>query len=867
MAHAPFGQLSGTTMFDDLRAVDPRFIHEGERNRHVAFPLGGIASGGFAISGSGRLVDWSIANRPGLQDFNGYSHFAIKAEQDGRLLDARVLNGPYDGNATGSPGMRPQFDGFGHGANRQMLAGLPHFRKVRFTGRFPTADLEFTDPKFPGTIRLTALSPFIPHNDRDSSMPVAMFAFEIGNPTDAPITFTLAGTLGNFRCGNGEHRYADGLLHLASRDTNRPLHEIGDLSIATDADDIQHVDYHYRGQWFDDLSVFWREFARFGPLPERHYAEPRKAGNMYYYPEHGTLAARVTVPPGERRALRFVIAWSFPVGDIYWFDRAKPDSATPEGPRPTWRNYYATQWADSAATARDVLARWDILTSQTLAFRKSLFGSTLPAAIIDAASSTLALLRTSTLMRLEDGELWAWEGQHRHSGSCEGSCTHVWNYQQALPYLFPVLERSLRTTEWRYNQLPHGGLTFRQRLPLGSGFDIIGPAADGHFGAVIKTFREWKLSGDMRWLRDIWPGVRRAIEYAWSEENPDRWDPQRTGILWGRQHHTLDMELFGPNSWLSSMYVAALAAAAEMGRELGDITFATECRDLADRGAAYINTQLFNGMYFDQKISLDDAALIDPFDTGRTAGVLTETVTEAYWSAEHGQLKYQVGDGCLSDQILGQWHADMLGLGGLLDDEKVTAALSSVYRHNFRVSLADHVNPARVYGFGDEAGLLLCTWPLGSMPMVPAPYAEEVWTGIEYASASHMIMHGLIDEGLAIVAAVRDRYDGRNRNPFNEIECGSYYARSLSAWALVNAWSGMSADLRAGVLSFNTAAPGEQRLFWSAGGAWGELVVERHMTTLRVCGGSIRLTRLEANGSTRLFDPPITLGPADVLQL
>jgi non-lysosomal glucosylceramidase len=166
-------------MFDDLGAVDPRFIHEGERNRHVAFPLGGIGSGGFAISGSGRLIDWSIANRPGLQQFNGYSHFAIKAEQDGKLIDARVLNGPYDGNATGSPGMRPQFDGFGHGANRPMLAGLPHFRDVRFTGRFPTADVEFADTRFPGTIRLAALSPFIPYNDRDSSMPAAMFGFEI----------------------------------------------------------------------------------------------------------------------------------------------------------------------------------------------------------------------------------------------------------------------------------------------------------------------------------------------------------------------------------------------------------------------------------------------------------------------------------------------------------------------------------------------------------------------------------------------------------------------------------------------------------------------------------------------------------------
>ncbi len=841
-------------MFDDLGAVDPRFTHEGERNRNIAFPLGGIASGGFAISGSGRLVDWSIANRPGLQSFNGYSHFAIKAESDGKLLDARVLNGPYDGNATGSPGMRPQFDGFGHGANRQMLAGLPHFRNVRFTGRFPTADLEFKDARFPGHIRLTALSPFIPHNDRDSSMPAALFGFEIANPTNAPIDFTLAGTLGNYRCGNGEHRYDGGVLQLAQRDIDRPIHEIGDLAIATDADDVQHVDYHYRGQWFDDLSVFWREFSRFGPLPERHYAEPRAAGNMYYYPEHATLAAKVTVPAGERRTIRFVIAWHFPVGDIYWFDRLKPDAETPPGPRPIWRNYYATQWADSAATARDALSRWGELSGATLAFRDSLFSSTLPSAIIDAASSTLALLRTATVIRLESGDLWAWEGQHAQSGSCEGSCTHVWNYQQALPYLFPALERTLRKTEWRYNQQPNGGLTFRQRLPLGSGLDVIGPAADGHFGAIIKTFREWQLSGDTAWLRQFWPNIRRAVEYAWSEDNPDQWDVERTGVLWGRQHHTLDMELFGANSWLSSMYVTALAAAARMAEAMNEPDFASLCRDVAARGAAHIDQHLFNGAYFQQAIELGDPALLEPFDNGRSAGVLAEAVTQAYWSAEHGELKYQVASGCLTDQILGQWHADLVGLGSLLDDGKVVTALASVFRNNFRPSLNDHVNPARVYGFEDEAGLLLCTWPQGGMPMVPAPYAEEVWTGLEYAAASHMIGRGLVSEGVAIVEATRNRYTGKRRNPFNEIECGSYYARSLSAWSLVNAWSGLQANLVEGTLSFRTALAGDQRLFWSAGDAWGELIIDGGIATLHVRAGKLSLRHFVVNGTRKSLD-------------
>src|SRR3569832_1078133 len=143
-------------MWDDLNAVDRQFAYLGDRSRYVRFPLGGIGSGGFSISGSGRLLDWSIRNRPSLQGYNGYSHFAVKAEQGGKLLDARVLNGPYDENPSGGPGLRPMFDGFGHGAMRHSLAGLPHFRKVEFYGRRPTPYLPFRHPRLPVAVRPTA---------------------------------------------------------------------------------------------------------------------------------------------------------------------------------------------------------------------------------------------------------------------------------------------------------------------------------------------------------------------------------------------------------------------------------------------------------------------------------------------------------------------------------------------------------------------------------------------------------------------------------------------------------------------------------------------------------------------------------------
>ena len=109
--------------------IDGRFIYTGDRRRYVSFPLGGIGTGSVSLTGSGRLIDWSIRNQPAIDQFNGYSHFAIKAEQDGKLLGARVLNGPYEGTPTGSPSVR-KFDGFGFGANSDSMEGVTHLEDV-----------------------------------------------------------------------------------------------------------------------------------------------------------------------------------------------------------------------------------------------------------------------------------------------------------------------------------------------------------------------------------------------------------------------------------------------------------------------------------------------------------------------------------------------------------------------------------------------------------------------------------------------------------------------------------------------------------------------------------------------------------------
>lgn len=157
----------------------------------------------------------------------------------------------------------------------------------------------------------------------------------------------------------------------------------------------------------------------------------------------------------------------------------------------------------------------------------------LPDFCLEAVSANMSILKTATCLRLENGEFYGFEGSGLTEGICEGSCTHVWNYAYALPYLFPKLERSMRDVDFAYNQREDGGMSFRLMLPLGRERDGFRPCVDGQMGGVMKAWRDYLLCGDKEWL----------------SKNQD-------GILEGRQHHTMDMELFGPSSWLNGFILA-----------------------------------------------------------------------------------------------------------------------------------------------------------------------------------------------------------------------------------------------------------------------------------------------------------------------
>ena len=109
----------------------------------------------------------------------------------------------------------------------------------------------------------------------------------------------------------------------------------------------------------------------------------------------------------------------------------------------------------------------------------------------------------------------------------------------------------------------------------------------------------------------------------------------------------------------------------------------------------------------------------------------------------------------------------------------------SIYRYNYKRSLAQHDNVQRTFALNDEASVVICDYGKAERPHIPFPYFAETMTGFEYTAAVLMMNWGMVDEGVECVRNMRARYDGEKRNPWDEAECGHHYARAMASWSAV----------------------------------------------------------------------------------
>jgi len=816
----------------------------------IALPLGGIGTGTVSLGGRGDLRHWEIVNRPAkgfspVIGRDGAPFFALFTQLSSGEAVTRVIEGPLE---------LEDYEG-SHGSKARNH-GLPRFRTCSFAATYPFGQVMLSDPRVPLDVRIEAFNPLIPGDADRSGIPVAILRFVLINQTDGVVTASVCGSLPNFigqdgsipgRDWRGEEDFSVGPkanrnefrkgrgccalgqpvgIFMRSEGVDPEAEQWGTIALATTAEEgASYRTAWARRSWGDSLLDFWDDFSSDGELEERD-AEGVDA-------PVASLAAKVTIPAHATRALTFLLSWHFPNRQTWTPAGRCEGDACCGGER--IGNYYTTQYGDAWDVVEKVAAALPELEAETLKFVRAFCESDLPDVVKEAALYNLSTLRSQSCFRTEDGRLFGFEGCSDHAGCCLGSCTHVWNYEQATPFLFGELAKSMREVEFAHATRDDGLMSFRVHLPLERAREQGLAAADGQMGCLMKLYRDWQLSGDDEMLRALWPQARKALEFCWIEGG---WDGDRDGVMEGCQHNTMDVEYYGPNPQMGTWYLGALRAAEDMAHYLGEDDLAATCRDRFGRGSPWMDEHLFNGEYYEHDVRPPhDGTIIAP---GLRIGMGAEDLSDP---------DLQLGAGCLVDQLVGQYMAHVCGLGYLLDREKVRNALQSIMTYNFKEGFHDHFNHMRSFVLGDESGLLMATYPRGRRPRRPFPYYNEVMTGFEYTAAVHMLYEGQISDGLRCIQAIRDRYDGRKRSPFDEAECGHHYARAMACWAAVLALTGFQYS---GVDKSMSFAARDGLHFWSNGYAWGTCrqigVAGGVQVELQVLHGSLELERLEASG-------------------
>ncbi len=761
--------------------------YEGANLEKVKMPLGGIGTGTISLSGRGGLVDWEIFNEPAKGFVPSTSYlwppiyqpaFALRCETaDGHRV-ARLLEGPVP---------LPEYEG--DVGSRAVNQGYPRFCKAVFKAAYPLAQVELSDGGMPVDVTLEAMNPLVPGDTLKSGLPVILLRWRLTNRSPSRVKASVVGTLVN--CCGRTPRFADrktpvvrderrvekgGLtgVSLSGRQVDTRKFRLlgGEIANAADGefglfvpDGVGAVstatDVREPG-WGVGMDRFWSRFVARGDVADTDAQDASATKKLPL----AQLAVAVELAPGETKAVPFILAWRFP-NRFGWEWNHEEDVADH-----VLGNWYATKFASAAEAAAAFVRDLPELEAETVAFVRRVLAADAPAVVKEAALFNLSTLRTETCFRTADGNFYGWEGCLDGEGSCYGNCTHVWGYEHALVDLWPELARSMLDNAFGAQLAANGHMRFRVRLPLADNAKDLGVAcADGQMQCVVKALEYVRKTGDRDWLRKTWPAIRRALAFAWISGG---WDADRDGVMEGCQHNTMDVEYYGPNPQMEFVYLAALEASVQMSEMCDDRAFAETCRELKRRGAAWTERNLFNGVYYEQRVTPPQGPVADGLQVhARTAEELSEP-------------DFQLGAGCLIDQLLGDFSAQAAGIAPVADSAHARKALATVVARCRQRSDATF-NPMRSYALGDEVSLKMAWYPAARFPRSPFPYYRETMTGFEYVVAALLAWNGDRAEAERVVRDVRDRYDGRKRNPFDEAECGHHYVRALAAWTVLRA--------------------------------------------------------------------------------
>ncbi|MFG1816398.1 GH116 family glycosyl hydrolase [Kribbella sp. NPDC049174] len=819
--------------------------YTGDKLTHFALPLGGLGTGTVALAGNGALRQWQLHNIGNHEGHVPDSFFALRLSQVEPPMDEiRLLQGPLR-----EPSNTPLVTDDAVPAGEKRLHELLRpVGEATVSAVYPRARVDY-ETDLPLDLSMEVFNPLVPADAAASSQPVVAFTFTLQNTGEFALHGLLAGALQNSVGWDGVTPIDGVSCALYGGNTNRVRQSeqwtslvmentalaadhpgAGQLVLSTESTiPLSYPQWSTPEQFVTYLAG--RPTRR--PFPADGPSAPGTTWN-------GGLAAPFRLEPGETVQLRFLIAWHFP-NRFVDFQQFGP--RRDYGHSRFWLgNAYTRRTPDAVAVTESFIARWPELQAHTTAWADAFESSSLPGEAGSRLAALVADVRSPTVFQTAGDTVLGFEGVlgastgmwgGRYGGSCPLNCTHVWNYEQTLSRLFPSLERNMRDTEYDVMQAPEGYIPHRVIAPTYHRqlWDVViggpeEPALDGMLGNVLKTYREVRQGAGLEWLTQRWPNVQRLLTHIRT-----KWDSDNTGVLRGIQPSTHDIDLCGVNTFMGTLWLAALRAAEEMALLLGED--GKDYRMLFEAGSKAYDELLFTGEYYRQVLSPDE------------------------------KPDFQWGDGCLADQLIGQWWAHQLDLGYILPADHVKTALRNVVRHNLRKGFEGFDHPYRVFADGNDTGLLMCTWPYGGRPDIPTRYCDEVWTGSEYQVAAHCLYEGLVDEGFQILQGLWDRYDGSRRNPFNPIECGDHYIRNAAGWTVLEALAGFRYDALSGTLTFApldvARSDGVWQLPFVAGTGWGVATSTPDSITLTCHAGHFDLQAVHVDGTALPADNTVVV--------
>lgn len=824
----------------------------GEARRAVAMPLGGLGAGHVAIAGDGSLRQWQLANTVNHGGFVPDSFFALRLSSVEPPLDIRrtLRSQPIPAARDRAPLVTDDLEPRDH---LPPTMTWPAVGATEVAVAYPFVAVDMIDDALPLQVGFEAWTPFVPLDAEASGLPLAVFTFRLVNGSPTPLHGWLVAAQQNAvgwdgvtpihgnRCGlyggneNSLVDLDDGQTNTTILMTNPSLPvadaRAGEMLLAADhpawpilrstsaegvltlVESLKLLESGINNDW---STAAIRHGLRAMRQPYVEPQGPSPAGTTW----DAALAVPFALEPGASTAIEFVLAWWFPNRKAD-FDQFGPDLPAHVDAR--IGNHYASRFGGALDVARSFRAARPSLLAASSAWAATIASLDAPGPVAETLAAQPSMMRSPTTFVDAAGRLFGFEGGLGAStlnwngavgGSCPLNCTHVWNYEQAIASFFPDLERTMRDTEWDTLQAPDGSIPHRVRLPLDGpqlhAMQIGGPldpALDGMLGSILKTYRDARLGGGRAMLEHRWQAMSRVIDHV-----SGRWAGDGDGILRGPQPMTYDIDLIEPNTYIGSLWIAVLLAMSRVATLLDRPSEAGRHAALAALATKNYDDLLWNGRYF-----------------GRASG-----------NGASG-----VGAGCLADQLNGQWWAHQLGLGYVLPRDHVRTALRTIVGSNLRHGFRGWEHGFRKLADADDTGLLLCTWPDGGRPANPVRYADEVWTGVEYAVAALCLFEGLEAEGLAILDGVRGRYDGTRRNPYNEIECGDHYSRAMAGWSLLQAYTGSSVDVIEGRLAIGHR---DGRAPLLAGRAWGRTTISADAVSLEILGGAFRMAVISIPG-------------------